>query len=114
MQKIMDNDIFIHLEKLDGNDNKPNISRHFKYKMKGNELRKAYAKLNILINMKLMNKALYIRAAIAKIHIAKALFILEIEYTREAYIPHELSQHYLPINFRYNDPILGFVQDYVC
>lgn len=59
----------------------------------------------------MINKALYVRAAIAKVHLAKALFILEIEQFKEAYIPSELSQDKLPISFCFYDTILGFIQD---
>lgn len=73
----MATDLFLHLENKTNAE--PDLVKNLKYKLKKNDIIKAYNKLKIMINMKLINSALYIRAAMAKVHIAKAILILELE-----------------------------------
>ena len=56
---------------------------------------------------------LYIRAVLEKIHYSKQLFTFEIEDDAEVFIPQDLSQSGLPISFRYYDPLILMVQDYM-
>ena len=67
--------------------------------------------LRLLINVKAICGVLYIKALIKRTELAKYLFVHEIEYGGEVYIPNELSQDMLPHSFRYYDPIMTFVQD---
>ena len=61
--------------------------------------------------MKAISGVLYLKALIKRVELAKFLFVHEIEYGSEVFIPNELSQDRLPYSFRYYDPILNFVQD---
>ena len=67
--------------------------------------------LKLLINVKAISGVLYLKALIKRVELAKVLFVHEIEYGSEVFIPNELSQDRLPYTFRYYDPILNFVQD---
>ena len=65
--------------------------------------------IKMLINMKAISGVLYLKALIKRVELAKFLFVHEIEYGKEVFIPNELSQDRLPHAFRYYDPILSFV-----
>ena len=67
--------------------------------------------MRLLINVKAISGALYLKALIKRVELAKFLFVHEIEYGGDVFIPNELSQDRLPHAFRYYDPILSFVQD---
>ena len=55
-------------------------------------------------------KILYIKVALLKVKISRTLFILDIEQGEEVYVPQELSQNQLPINYRFYDSILNNCQ----
>lgn len=54
-----------------------------------------------------------LKALINKIKYAKQMFVLEIEQSKEAYIPHELSNDDLPCSFWYYDACLQQVQELI-
>lgn len=69
--------------------------------------------MKIIVNLRAVTRVLLIKVCLAKIKIAREMFIIEVEEGKETYIPNELSQDSLPINFRFYDPILIWVQDLV-
>ena len=84
-----------------------------RYNKTKERLTNLHNKCKILINMKAIRDLLFIKCALMKTQLAKELFVLEIEQSRESYIPTELAQDHLPMNFWYYDAILMFVQDLV-
>ena len=84
-----------------------------RYNKTKERLTNLHNKCKILINMKAIRDLLFIKCALMKTQLAKELFVLEIEQSRESYIPNELAQDHLPMNFWYYDAILMFVQDLV-
>ena len=67
--------------------------------------------VRLLINIKAISGILYVKTLIKRVELAKYLFVFEVEYGQEVYIPHELNQDRLPHSFRYYDPIIRFVED---
>jgi hypothetical protein len=51
---------------------------------------------------------------IKKIEIAKKLFLSDMQFGGEVFIPKELSQDQLPSSFRFYDFILNFVMNNIC
>lgn len=84
-----------------------------RYNKTKERLTNLHNKCKILINMKAIRDLLFIKCALMKTQLAKELFVLEIEQSRESYIPNELAQDHLPMNFWYYDAILMYVQDLV-
>ena len=72
--------------------------------------KKNLEKLNALMKLKMVRGMPYITAMKLKIQLSRELLILEIEQGSQVYIPYYLSQDYLPMSFRYYDPILQFVK----
>lgn len=62
--------------------------------------------MKIVVNLRAVSRVLLIKVCLAKIKIARDMFILEMEQGCETFIPHELSQDRLPMNFWFYDPIL--------
>ena len=46
-----------------------------------------------------------------KLQLAKEMFILDMENGQEVIVPPELSMDQMPMNFRYYDPILLWIQE---
>ena len=63
----------------------------------------------MIVNLQALSRLQLIRVCIAKVEIAKKLFLNDIEQGNEAYVYNELSQHNLPINYWFYDPILIWV-----
>ena len=74
---------------------------------------KTYQKLKIVVNLKAVKGVMMLKALITKIKYAKQIFVLEIEQSKEAYIPNELSNDNLPSSFWFYDACLQQVQNLV-
>ena len=72
-----------------------------------------YSTLKFLVNMKALHGVFMLKALLAKMQVAKQLFILEIEQGHEAYIPNELSCDNLPCSFWFYDACLQQAQNLV-
>ena len=55
-------------------------------------------------------KIFYIKVALLKIQICRELFVLDLEQGEEVFVPVELAQNTLPVNFRFYDSILNTSQ----
>jgi hypothetical protein len=69
--------------------------------------------MKIIVNLRAVSRVLLIKICLAKIKVAREMFIIEVEQGNETYIPNELSQDKLPMSFWFYDPILIWVQDQV-
>lgn len=72
-----------------------------------------FEKIKLVLNLKAVNKVLYIKLLLKKIDLAKSLFILEIEQGEEVFIPPEISINQYPLSFRFYDSILNFTSSSV-
>ena len=72
-----------------------------------------FEKIKLVLNLKAVDRILYIKLLLKKIELAKSLFILEIEQGEEVYIPPELSIHQFPLSYRSYDSILNFTSSSV-
>lgn len=84
-----------------------------RYNLQKDKVLKMYQKLKIVVNMKAVRGVLMLKALITKIKYAKQIFVLEIEQSKEAYIPNELSNDNLPQSFWFYDACLQQVQNLV-
>lgn len=86
---------------------------HLRFNQKMDTLLQLYNNMKIIVNLRAVSHVLLVKVCLAKIKVARQMFIIEVEQGNETYIPHELSQDSLPMNFWYYDPILCWVQDLV-
>ena len=56
-----------------------------------------------------VDRILMIRARLKLIEIATQIFMLEISQGHEAFIPKELCQDFLPVCYKFYDPILMII-----
>mmetsp|Transcript_2861 Transcript_2861/g.4446 ORF Transcript_2861/g.4446 Transcript_2861/m.4446 type:complete len:200 (-) Transcript_2861:1415-2014(-) len=83
-----------------------NFNRIIRYKREKNRLLYEINKLKILINLKAIRRAIFIKVLLLKIDLIKQLFVLELEQGLEVFIPPELSIEKYPLNFQFYDHIL--------
>lgn len=79
------------------------FTRLVSYKTKKLPKSEVYNNLKIIINLKMVNKNLFIKLALRKIKIAKEIFILDLEQGQEVFIPKEFSLDRYPLSFQYYD-----------
>ena len=90
-----------------------NYTDAIRYKQQKYKCTKAYQKLKIVVNMKAVKGVMMLKALITKIMFAKKIFVLDIEQSKEAYIPNELCNDKLPPSFWFYDACLQQVQNLV-
>lgn len=73
------------------------------------DLVQTLSKLKLILGLKCLSGMMFIRALLEKIELSKQIFTLEIQDDAEVYINHDLSQKYLPLSFRYYDPLILIV-----
>ena len=63
--------------------------------------------------MRAIHHVLFLKMALAKIKLAKELFILDLEQGNEVFIISELSQHSFPMSMCYYDSLLNYCHEFV-
>ena len=62
-----------------------------------------YKKFQLIVDLKAVSKIDFIKFNLKKIQIAKEIFLKEIEYGEEVYIPLEVSQDEYPMSMKFYD-----------
>lgn len=90
-------------------------AQYLAYKTTRRFIQDRLQKLRIITSMgkSVSPKILYIKVALLKVKISRKLFILDLEQGEEVYVPPELAQNQLPINYRFYDSILNNCQQMV-
>jgi len=83
------------------------------FKKNRHSLSAKFERIKLILNLKAVDKVLFIKLLLKKIELAKEIFILEIEQGQEVFIPAELSIDQYPMSFRFYDMILNFTKEAV-
>lgn len=78
----------------------------FKKKVAIAEKRANYDRLQMIINLRVIEGPLFIYALLERVNLSKAILALKLEQGVESLIPPELGQKHLPLTFQYYDSIL--------
>ena len=79
--------------------------RFVKYKNLRIETEETIDKINHVLSLKAVHDEAYLRMVLQRIHLARQIFIMNIEIGLEILIPKHLGMDSLPLSFRYYDPI---------
>mmetsp|Transcript_31393 Transcript_31393/g.48009 ORF Transcript_31393/g.48009 Transcript_31393/m.48009 type:complete len:123 (-) Transcript_31393:1419-1787(-) len=90
-----------------------NYNKMIRYKRERNRLLYDINKLKIILNIRAIQRSLYIRILLYKIGLVRRLFILDLETGLEVFIPQELSMDCYPINYQFYDTLLNSAQENV-
>ena len=88
---------------------KKSEAKYFSEKRIKTDLEVRYARIKLVLNLKSLQGALYLKTVLEKIEISRKLFVIAVQDGDEIYVPNDLSQTQLPISFRYYDPIIQVV-----
>lgn len=68
-------------------------------------------RLSLFLALKIFKGSIYLNIVLDRIKTSKEMFIMEIEKGNEAYLPADLSQHWLPHSFRFYDQTFNMIQE---
>ena len=67
---------------------------------------KNYMRTRLMLSLRMLKGLLFIEVLLAKIKLAKEIFVLDVEQGQDVFILDDLSQRHLPLSFRFYDPII--------
>jgi hypothetical protein len=94
--------IRINGQKLFGEQSR---KRFVKYKNMRIETEEQLEKINHILSLKAVHDEAYLRLVLMRIHLARQIFIMNIEIGLEILIPKHLGMDSLPLSFKFYDPI---------
>ena len=65
----------------------------------------------MVLNSKTLSGIFFIEVVLIKYKIMKSLFNFDIEMGRQAHIPDQLGQNFMPYSMRYYDPIIAIATE---
>lgn len=100
-QNVQVNDIDMYQQK-----NKQQVHR---YKIRRTFLMKQYMKIRLILALRMLKGLFFIETLLTKIKLAKQIFVLDVEQGQEVFILDDLSQRFLPLSYKYYDPIIKII-----